>query len=88
MATKAQILRLLAKAPRTNAELQHLCCDHGAGIARTMSKLIRDDEADNIAPVKGRGHPALYALPARCVNAHDRCYGGAGGPCPYCERPY
>jgi hypothetical protein len=21
-----------------------------------------------------------------CVNAHDRCYGGAGGPCPYCER--
>ena len=23
----------------------------------------------------------------RCVNAHDRCYGGAGGPCPYCERP-
>lgn len=22
----------------------------------------------------------------RCVNAHDRCYGGAGGPCPYCEQ--
>lgn len=22
----------------------------------------------------------------KCVNAHDRCYGGAGGPCPYCER--
>jgi hypothetical protein len=22
-----------------------------------------------------------------CVNAHDRCYGGAGGPCPYCEVP-
>lgn len=21
-----------------------------------------------------------------CVNAHDRCYGGAGGPCDYCER--
>ena len=21
----------------------------------------------------------------RCVNAHDRCYGGAGGPCPCCE---
>lgn len=20
-----------------------------------------------------------------CVNAHDFCYGGAGGPCPYCE---
>jgi len=20
-----------------------------------------------------------------CVNAHDRCYGGAGGPCPWCE---
>ena len=22
-----------------------------------------------------------------CINAHDRCYGGAGGPCPYCEMP-
>jgi len=22
-----------------------------------------------------------------CVNAHDRCYGGAGGPCPLCEMP-
>lgn len=22
----------------------------------------------------------------KCVNAHDRCYGGAGGPCDYCER--
>lgn len=21
----------------------------------------------------------------RCVNAHDRCYGGASEPCPYCE---
>lgn len=21
----------------------------------------------------------------KCVNAHDRCYGGAGGPCEYCE---
>jgi len=21
----------------------------------------------------------------KCVNAHDRCYGGAGGPCDYCE---
>lgn len=21
----------------------------------------------------------------KCVNAHDRCYGGAGAPCPYCE---
>lgn len=21
----------------------------------------------------------------KCVNAHDRCYGGAGGDCPYCE---
>lgn len=21
----------------------------------------------------------------KCVNAHERCHGGAGGPCPYCE---
>lgn len=25
------------------------------------------------------------ALMVRCVNAHDRCYGGASAPCPYCE---
>jgi hypothetical protein len=24
-------------------------------------------------------------LITRCVNAHDRCFGGAGAPCPYCE---
>ena len=24
-------------------------------------------------------------LMVECVNAHDRCYGGAGGPCPWCE---
>jgi hypothetical protein len=29
---------------------------------------------------------AKHAEPV-CVNAHDRCYGGAGGPCPYCEIP-
>lgn len=29
---------------------------------------------------KGRPRPE-----PKCVNAHDRCYGGAGGPCPYCE---
>jgi hypothetical protein len=21
----------------------------------------------------------------KCTNTHDRCYGGAGGPCDYCE---
>jgi hypothetical protein len=21
----------------------------------------------------------------KCTNTHDRCFGGAGGPCPYCE---
>lgn len=24
-------------------------------------------------------------MPKVCVGAHDRCYGGAAGPCPYCE---
>jgi len=30
-------------------------------------------------------NPAKRKREPRCVNAHDRCYGGAGGPCPYCE---
>lgn len=34
--------------------------------------------AKAVALRRGRPEP-------RCVNAHDRCYGGAGGPCPYCE---
>jgi len=37
-------------------------------------------------------HPRHAALGVKqpepvCVNAHDRCYGGAGGPCPLCEMP-
>jgi hypothetical protein len=27
----------------------------------------------------------LPPLMTECVNAHDRCYGGAGAPFPYCE---
>ena len=42
-----------------------------AGIWRSM-----------IAAAPGVKHPEPV-----CVNAHDRCYGGAGGPCPYCEMP-
>lgn len=45
-------------------------------------------EADGKANVGEYGDwfPDIDTEP-RCVNAHDRCYGGAGGPCPYCERP-
>lgn len=85
MASRSQILRLLRTRPRTNRELQELCVDHGGGIARTMSRLIHDGLADRIDGQAGRGTKALYALPPRCVNAHDRCAGSE--PCPYCERP-
>jgi hypothetical protein len=60
MARKAQILRLLAVKPRTNAELQELCVDHGGSIARTMSQLIYAGKARIIAG-GGRGHPCTYA---------------------------
>lgn len=31
-----------------------------------------------------------WGIPVRmkCVNAHDRCYDGSGGPCDYCEPVY
>lgn len=29
--------------------------------------------------------PVERAEDRKCVNAHDRCFGGAGGPCPLCE---
>jgi hypothetical protein len=25
------------------------------------------------------------AVMVKCVNAHDRCFGGTSEPCPYCE---
>ena len=37
-------------------------------------------EADASAQRLGTGRATR-----KCVNAHDRCYGGDGGPCDYCE---
>ena len=39
-----------------------------------------------IAAIREAGWAVVPVEPI-CVNAHDRCYGGAGGPCPYCEMP-
>lgn len=61
MASKVQILRLLKARPRTNAELQDACVDHGGSIARTMSKLIHAGLASRIDG-GGRGRKAVYAL--------------------------
>ncbi len=62
MASHFQILRLIAERPRTNIELQHLCCDHGGSIARAMSKLIAAGKAARIDGGSGRGSRATYAL--------------------------
>jgi hypothetical protein len=40
----------------------------------------------SIAAIRAAGWAVVPVEPV-CVNAHDRCYGGAGGPCPYCEMP-
>lgn len=61
MASKVQILRLLKARPRTNAELQDACVDHGGSIARTMSKLIHAGVAQRVDG-GGRGQKAVYAL--------------------------
>ena len=47
--------------------------------------MTQDNEAELLALANerdARGHFAELV----CVGAHDRCFGGAGGPCPYCER--
>ena len=62
MAAYAHVLRLLAVKPRTNAELQELCVDHGAGIARTMSELRRRGKVRRIDGGSGRGSIATYAI--------------------------
>lgn len=62
MAQQAHLLRLLAARPRTNAELQELCVDHGGAIARDMAKLIRRGDARRIDGGKGRGSRAIYAI--------------------------
>ncbi len=64
MPSKRHILRLLAERPRTNRELQDLCCDHAGAIARDMSKLIAAGRARRIDG-GGRGHPATYAIGER-----------------------
>lgn len=62
MASKVQILRLLKARPRTNAELQHLCFDHGGSIARATSKLIHAGLVARVDGKTGRGTKAIYAL--------------------------
>lgn len=62
MSTRA-ILARLRRGPATNAELQDACCDHSAGVARTMAKLIADGRAVRVDGRSGRGRPATYALP-------------------------
>jgi len=43
-------------------------------------------ERDLAAAIRAAGWAVVPIEPV-CVNAHDRCYGGAGGPCPLCEMP-
>lgn len=42
--------------------------------------VIREDAFRRAIKAAGEAYRKV-----RCVNAHDRCYGGAGEPCPYCE---
>lgn len=62
MALTGQIMRLLGVRPRTNIELQELCCEHAGGIARTVSKLIHRGRVIRIDGKTGRGNKATYAI--------------------------
>jgi len=58
-----KILSALRSGPKSNRELQDLCCDHGGGIARNCAKLTRQGlikRIDGLSP--GRGRRAIYAL--------------------------
>ncbi|MFL5900933.1 MAG: hypothetical protein ACJ75S_07005 [Solirubrobacterales bacterium] len=63
MSGPLDILRALRNGPLTNAQLQELTCDHSGSIARYMARLIATKRARRIDGAKGRGRPAVYALP-------------------------
>lgn len=78
------------KCPECGGVAEAECVDVGVGL------YIKDEYECSCgynSAADGRANVATYddwfpdqsAGEPRCVNAHDRCYGGAGGPCPYCE---
>ena len=50
-----------------------------SGLATKAGATARHDANGELRRPKGAKRER------RCVNAHDRCYGGAGSLCPYCE---
>ena len=62
--------------------------DHAMRDAATTIRSLAAErdalQADN-ARLQGARRLRAGRTRRKCVNAHDRCYGGAGGPCDYCE---
>ena len=55
--------------------------------ADTIRSLAAERDALQAENARLQGARRLRAgrTTRKCVNAHDRCYGGDGGPCDYCE---
>lgn len=55
--------------------------------AATIRSLAAERDALKAENARLRKAPRLGTgrTTRKCVNAHDRCYGGDGGPCDYCE---
>ena len=55
--------------------------------AATIRSLAAERDALQAENARLQGARRLRAgrTTRKCVNAHDRCYGGDGGPCDYCE---
>ncbi|CAB4142813.1 hypothetical protein UFOVP1414_25 [uncultured Caudovirales phage] len=74
------------------------CDEYPWRLAQDLSELCWTDDGrwsasseglfDLVAEVHVKDVPQVNTTKIarrKCVNAHDRCYGGDGGPCDYCE---
>ena len=59
---RAIILNALGEGPKSNRELCELADEIPSYLSRTMAKLQHRGLVVNVAPSRGRGRPALYAL--------------------------
>ena len=70
----------LRRADVLNKERRYKSAEAIRSLAAERDALKAENARLRKAPRLGTGRTTR-----KCVNAHDRCYGGDGGPCDYCE---
>jgi len=82
---EAALLKRVGEAIRKSV-IQPGCCMEDTGCQIGPCNCSKEAGKAALAAIRAAGWAVVPVEPV-CVNAHDRCYDGAGGPCPYCEMP-